>query len=195
MQQRRKKEQWPTKASWDDGNSLKERKRLPLSEPNPETPGGGGVGGGMDLPQGFAEETSSLSKSRRRRQDNGGDGWIYGFVFLLVIVLVAGYYLVAHHEKQQLDHLRKKIVHDQVEPLSIKLEEKYAELLEKNKKLVTEAEQYSTLKEDNERINEQQHQANTLRTNLDKRIEYLAKYKKTIQGSIQDMHKAVLLEK
>jgi hypothetical protein len=188
MQQRRKKEPGPRRAS------SKERKPFPSSEPDPEMLSGGG----MDLPQGFSDEASSLSKrssSRRRKQDSGGDGWIFGFVFLLVIVLVASYYLVAHHEKKQLNNLREEIEHDQVEPLSREWEERYTDLLEEKKKLVTEAKQYSTLKEDSERIKEQQHQATKLRMNLDKQIEYLAKYRKTIQGSIQDMHKAVLLEK
>ena len=181
MQQRRKKEQGPTRAS------SKERKQ------DPET-----LGGGMDLPQGFADDSSVSSKRssrRRRKQASGGNGWIFGFVFLLVIVLVASYYLVGHHEEKQLNHLREEIVRNQVEPLSKEWEGKYAELLEEKKKLVTEAEQYSTLKVDNERIKEQQQQATNLRNNLDKRINYLAEYRKTIQGSIQAMHKAVLLEK
>lgn len=155
-------------------------------------------GGGMDLPQGFADETSLPSKrssSRRRKQDSGGNGWIFGFVFLLGIVVVASYYLVAHHEEQQLNHLREEIVHDQVDPLSREWEEKYADLLEENQKLVTVSEQFSALKEGNERMQEQQHQATKLRQNLDTRIEYLAKYRTTIQESIQAMHKAVLLEK
>jgi hypothetical protein len=188
MQQRRKKnEQRPTSASSKGVKAFS-------SEPDPETL----CGGGMDLPQGFADEASSPSKrssSRRRKQDSGGNGWIFGFVFLLVIVLVASYYLVAHHEEQQLNHLREKIERDQVKPLSRELEEKIAELLEENKKLVTEAEQYSTLKEDNERIKEQQDQATNVAKNLDKRVNYLAMYKKAIQKNIQDMHKAVLLEK
>ena len=208
MQQRRKKEQGATRAS------SKERQPFPSSELD---------GGGMDLPQGFADETPLSSKRparRRRKHDSGGNGWIFGFVFLLIIVLVASYNLVAHHEEKKLNHLREEIVHNQVEPLSQEWEGKFAELLEENtklvtgaeqfkednerikgqllekeKELVTEDEQYSTLKEDNARIKEQQSQATELRKNLDKRVDYLAEYKKTIQRSIQEEHKVVLLEK
>jgi hypothetical protein len=176
-------------------------------------PGGGGevTLAGVDLPQGFSDESpprkvkverppsyrnrGAPTEQQQQLTSSGGSGWILQFVFLMSIVLVASYFLVAHHEQIQLEHLRQDILHDEIEPLSKEWEEKLEGLQEENDRLKKEAKQYSQLAKENVQLQEEQHQQRKLRDNQDQQIVQLTKYKKKMQENIQHMSKTTLLEK
>jgi cytochrome c-type biogenesis protein CcmH/NrfG len=157
--------------------------------------------GGVDLPQAFPDESPSKVKAEKRlrkrkaKESPEGNGWIISFVLLMTIVLVASYFLVSHHEKVQLEHLRQDIIHDQVEPLSREWEEKYTQLEEENVRLKKAAQAFSLLGNENVKLLEEKGHANKLRENQDVQIERLTKYKKQMQESIQLMSKTASLEK
>lgn len=157
--------------------------------------------GGADIPQAFPDESPSKVKVEKyhRRKRNGkeqqGNGWIITFVLLTTFVLVASYFLVSHHEKLQLEHLRRDIIHDEMEPLSREWEEKYSQLEDENLRLKKEAQEYTRLREENENLMERSSHANKLRGNQNIQIEQLSKYKKKIQENLQLMSKTALLEK
>ena len=161
------------------------------------------TGGAIDLPQAFPDEAPAklkVEKRQRKRktkrlQEPAGSGWMISFGILVTIVVVSSYYLVKHHEKQMMDHLRSDIFHDQVEPLSKQWEEKYALLEEENEKLKREAKDVTGLQHENEELKKENGQFEKLKEQKDTRIERLVKYKKQMQENLQLMSKTILLEK
>jgi septal ring factor EnvC (AmiA/AmiB activator) len=163
-----------------------------------------GETGGIDFPQGLHDDSSvkaKAGKSRSRKvrsatqQDQEGKGFMLKFSFLMTIVLVASYFLIAHHEEMQLEHLRQNIIHDELEPLSREWEEKYAKLEDENAELKRGAKAYANLKEESDRLKEEYSKQQRAREKLDKQIEQLQKYKGNMQDNIKLMSKTALVEK
>lgn len=160
--------------------------------------------GTIDLPQAFLDDTphkvkvegpSRRDKGQKPVSTGGNNGWVVKFTLLAIVVVVSSYFLVAEHEKNQLEHLREDIVHQQVEPLSREWEERYADLEEKNEKLQAQAQEYEDMKKENERLLENDSHARKLRENQENQITYLKKYKNEIQDRISLLSHALLLEK
>jgi transcription initiation factor IIF auxiliary subunit len=113
----------------------------------------------------------------------------------MLVVLVASYFLVSHHEKAQIEHVRQGILHDKVEPLSREWEEKYAKLEEENKKLKTEAADKANFLDTKEELEKKLRDGEKLRETQEDDIKHLTQYKQEMKKDIQFMSKTALLKK
>ena len=107
-------------------------------------------------------------------------------------VLVAGFIIMSKHEETQLDHLRKDMFTEKIEPLSREWEEKYATLEEENEKLHKEL----TSKDDLEKqVEKERNESLEQSEKLGKKIDQLTWSRQKLRDNIQLMSKTALLEK
>lgn len=165
--------------------------------------------GMIDFPQGFADDggprkvkveegPQRAGKRKLRPADTdikGNSSWVIKFAILMVVVLIAAYYLVAEHEKSQLEHAREDFVNEQVEPLSKKWEFKYAKLEGENEKLATHEREYLQLKEEHDVLLARESKREERIESLNEKVEYYKGYQVNIQQRIQLMSHALVLEK
>jgi hypothetical protein len=169
--------------------SLQQRKRCDIS---PQVESGGS-----------SETLDDLNKKgpvqpRRRRRIKGEateNDWLLRFGLMMFVVLVASYFLVTHHEKIQIEHVRENILHDKVEPLSREWEEKYAKLEEENVNLKIEAADKATFLDSKEQLEKKLRDGEKLRETQEGDIKHLTEYKQRMKNDIQFMSKTALLEK
>jgi septal ring factor EnvC (AmiA/AmiB activator) len=163
--------------------------------------------GTMELPQAFPDDGPTSRKvkveGRQRKRkpgtpgqsSRGSSGWVITFSLLTVVVLVAAYFLIAEHEKTQIEHAREDVVHQQVEPLSKEWEQKYAKLEEENEQMKSHEMEYERMKSKTEKMIETENQQKKqIETQLE-RIEYFKKYRQEIKQRIKLMSHSVLVEK
>jgi transcription initiation factor IIF auxiliary subunit len=113
----------------------------------------------------------------------------------MLVVLAASYFLVSHHEKIQIEHVRQDIIHDKVEPLSREWEEKYAKLEEENEILKNESADKATFLDTKVQLEKQLRDGEKLRETQEDDIKHLTQYKQKMKDDIQLMSKTALLEK
>jgi len=149
----------------------------------------------VGLPQAFADESPVKLKVEtryRKRMAKAGEndnGWVAIFVSFVIVVSVVSYCLV------QLEHMRKDIIHEQVESLSREWKEKYSLMEEENERLQKKAKEYIAIKERDEQLQGETERERVEQQKLNKQIDQLTKYKQQMQRNIQLMSKTALLEK
>jgi DNA repair exonuclease SbcCD ATPase subunit len=162
--------------------------------------------GTVDLPQAFADDGPTRKvkvEGRQRKQkpktmdpsSRGNTGWIVTFSLLMIVVLVASYFLVAEHEKTQIEHAREDIIHEQVEPLSKVWEEKYAKLEEENEQMKSHEMEYERMKSKTDKLLENESEQQKQIEKQEAQIQYYKKYQQEIKQRIKLMSRAVLVEK
>lgn len=141
------------------------------------------------------DSLSSRPRRRRRRERPVPKEWIFSFGLMMVGVLIAGYILMSHHEKKQLNRLQENILHEKLEPMSQEWEGKYAKLEEDNevlKKKLADSAQYN---ESKIQLEEHVHQVESIREKQESDIQHLVEYKRRMQRNLQLLAKTELLEK
>lgn len=161
--------------------------------------------GTIDFPQAFADDGPTKLKVEGRQRprklkvaetpSKGNANWVITFSFLMIVVLVASYFLVAEHEKTQIEHVRQEVIHDQVEPLSKEWEEKYGKLEEENERMKSREMEYEKMKSKTEKLLETESEQQKLMEKQEGQIEYYKKYQIEIKKRIKLMSRALLVEK
>lgn len=154
----------------------------------------------VSAPTGTSNGNSPLGRRVRRngkQKDVGGtDGnFITKFILLLIPIVVGGFVLASYHERKQLEKLQDTIVSEQIEPLARQWEDKYSSLEEENGRLLKKTKEYGTIMQEKEQLVQQTTKIQNQLNQNQKRLDYLTKYKTTIQKKIQSDSKARILEK
>eukprot|EP00934_Nitzschia_sp_Nitz4_P001994 Nitzschia sp. Nitz4//scaffold1_size375055//132931//134143//NITZ4_000252-RA/size375055-augustus-gene-0.714-mRNA-1//-1//CDS//3329540973//1994//frame0 len=160
-----------------------------------------------DLPQAFPDDDlpvkEKVEEPVRRRQrgkpssssSGSSSSWVIPFTLLVIVVVVVSYFLVEKHEEARLEHLRKDIVHDQIEPLSKQWEVKYANLQEENENLRSQLQELEELRTENRKLHSGQDNTEQELETQQHLVEYFKKYKVEIKRRIKMMSHSLLLEK